>query len=199
MSIRLLIANRVPLRNLIYFVVLAVASACVSVQDETSVTPDSIGPEQGVLVLVIDSSTSFQRLKFKRSGDVFETVATMDVPSGRTVRFISIAPGTYYWDRFEFATMFNYASYVDFKNGKTQLVFTVKPGTISYPGDLYIQEHSDGYEVRLLDHSAMLLSDLNEQQRELINKYGISYTGKGRDQFYSYYFSLKQPAPTGNK
>jgi len=199
MSIRFLIANRVPLRNLIYFVVLAVVSACVSVQDETSVTPDSIGPKQGMLVLVIDTNTSFQRLKFKRPGDVFSTVATMNVLQGRTVRFISIPPGTYYWDRFEFATLINYATYVNFTNGKSQLAFTVKPGTISYPGDLYIQSHEDGYDVRLLDHAAMLLSDLNGQQRELIRKYGISYTGNGRDRFYSYYYSLKQPAPTGKK
>jgi hypothetical protein len=197
LSIRSVIVNQLSLRILVCFVVLVVASGCVSVQDETSVTPDSIRPDQGMLVLVIDTSTSFQRLKFKRPGDVFATVAAMNVPQGRTVRFISIAPGSYYWDRFEFATINNYASYVDFTNGKTQLAFTVKPGTISYPGDLYIQEHSGSFEVRLLDHSAMLLSDLNEQQKDLVTKYGISYTGKGRDQFYTYYFSLEPSASSG--
>ena len=197
MSIRSLIVNQFSLRNLGYFVVLAVVSACVSVRDESAVVPDFIGPDKGMLALVIDTSTSFQRLKFKRPGDVFATVAAMNVPQGRTVRFISIAPGTYYWDRFEYATVNNYASYVDFTHGKTQLVFTVKPGTISYPGDLYIRDQGDGYEVRMLNHSAMLLSDLGEQQQELIKKYGISYTGKGRDRFYSYYFSLPHSAPSG--
>ncbi|MDE2236172.1 MAG: hypothetical protein KGK44_11600 [Gammaproteobacteria bacterium] len=128
-----------------------------------------------------------------------EINTTMNVPQGRSVRFISVSPGTYYWDRFEYATVGNYASYVDFTHGESQLSFTVKPGTVSYAGDLYIQDHSQGYDVRLLDHSAMLLGDLNEQEKQLIRKYGISYTGRGRDQFFSYYFSLKPPVTSGKK
>jgi hypothetical protein len=194
-----LVANRFTIRSLVYLMALAVTTACVSVQEEPAAIPDTIGPDQGMLVLVIDTSTSFQRLKFKKPGDVFATVATMNVPQGRSVRFISIPPGTYYWDRFEYATLGNYARYVDFTHGETQLAFRVKAGTISYPGDLYIQGHSDGYEVRLLDHSAMLLGDLNEQEKELMRKYGISYTGKGRDRFFVYYFSLKSHATSVEK
>ncbi len=189
--------RHIALRNLAYFVVLTVLTACMSVQNEPAAIPDTISPDQGMLVLVIDTSTSFQRLKFKKPGSVFATVAAMNIPQGRSVRFISIAPGTYYWDRFEYATVGNYASYVDFIHAETRLKFTVKPGTVSYPGDLYIKDEGDGYEIRLLDHSAMLLGDLNDQQNNLIRKYGISYTGKGRDQFFSYYFSLKAPASSG--
>lgn len=191
-------ARQLRLRPLLLLASLATLLGCVSVNDDTAVLPDSIGPNQGMLVLVIDSSTFFQRLKFKRPGDVFSTVATMNVPAGRTVRFISIKPGTYYWDRFEYPTVFNYASYVDFTGGRSELTFTVKPGTVSYAGDLYIRYEDGGYDVRMLDHSAMLLGDLNEQQQELISKYGIAYTGKGSDRFYSYYFSLPHPAPNGH-
>lgn len=179
---------------------LAVLCGCVSVKDDTASAgstgaPTSVAPDQGLLILVINSSTGFQRLKFKRRGDVFETVAAMDIAPGRSMRFISIPPGNYYWDRMEFQTIGRYVHFVDFDNGDKNLTFSVKAGTVSYAGDLYIQGESDGYDVQLLNHSAMLLGDLSLEQRSLIDKYGLAFTGKDADKFLDYYKSL--PAQSG--
>jgi hypothetical protein len=173
-------------------------SGCVSVKDDASLPPETITADQGMVALVIDSNVSFQRLKFKRPGDVFETVAAMNVPSGRSVRFISLPPGSYYWDRLEFETSYNFSHYVDFKDGAENLKFTVQAGKISYPGDVLIRRTNSGnYEVKELDHAAMLLSDINEQEKDLIARYGVVYTGKGRDKFYEYYNSLSTPTAPG--
>lgn len=179
-------------------ILITLLSGCVSVKDDASRPPETLVPGQGMVVLVIDSDVSFQRLKFKRPGDVFETVAAMDVPSGRSVRFISLPPGSYYWDRIEFETSYNFSHYVDFNDGSENLTFTVQAGKISYPGDLLIHRASSGnYAVKELDHAAMVLSDINEQEKDLIAKYGIAYTGKGRDKFYEYYDSLSVPPAAG--
>jgi hypothetical protein len=175
---------------------LTALGGCVSVKDNSVslAAPTSVSPDQGLLILVINSSTGFQRLKFKRPGDVFETVAAMDIPPGRSIRLISIPPGNYYWDRMEFQTVGRYVHFVDFGDGDKNLAFTVKAGTVSYAGDLYIEWEDNGYGVHLLNHTAMLLGDLSLEQKGLIDKYGLSFTGKGSDRFFDYYQSLPAQA-----
>lgn len=184
--------------------VLTLLAGC-SLAHESTVLPDKLDPDQGMLVLVIDSNVPFQRLKFQRAGDVFETVGAMDIGTGRTIRFIQMPPGNYYWSRIEFATDFNYAQFVDFTHGSTDLAFTIRPGTVSYAGDLLIRGNvtggwsilSQNYHVRLLNHSAMLLNDIDVAQRTFITKHGIAYTGKGVDRFFDYYDSLSAPTTKG--
>jgi hypothetical protein len=121
----------------------------------------------------------------------------MDIAPGRSIRFINIPPGNYYWDRMEFQTIGRYVHFVDFDHGDKNLTFSVKAGTVSYAGDLYIQYEGDGYDVQLLNHSAMLLGDLSLEQKNLIDKYGFAFTGKGSDKFFDYYKSLSsQPEAT---
>ena len=73
--------------------------------------------------------------------------------------------------------------------------FRVEPGVISYPGELVV-EYIGRRQLLIFtrNRSAMVLSDVRCHFPKLYQRYGIAYTGLGRDDFYDFYHSL-EPMP----
>jgi hypothetical protein len=174
--------------------------------DEVLATP--LKPDEGILVLRVDTEFAFKSLRLKRPSQPIGDLFAEDAPAGLSVYMAVVPAGHYQWTQILLGTMDFQRSWVDMYNTKHRFEFDVQPGKVNYPGDFVIRTNLGDtltqalkeldlpYAVMLLhviyhgdltDRLAMLMTTLTPEQRQALDRIGFAYIGPGEDSFPAYY------------
>ncbi len=161
--------------------------------------PIQIDPEQGFLLMRIDSSsknTVFIRIgsrspiitnslyKILIRGATNGVFSEQFLQEGRFL-LIPLAEGHYEFQKVEMND-FPTNSYIKLKTTETQSwEFDVKAGQINYIGDFRFRVQPDGIRVvvEMANRSSYALEYMEQNFPKLLERYAIRYTGFGKDRF----------------
>ncbi|WP_157475128.1 prolyl oligopeptidase family serine peptidase [Lysobacter sp. Root494] len=143
-----------------------------------------LAPDEGLVVLSVDTSAPVNTVHIGRVGGGTETVLNyLDV--GRNPHLFVARAGEYEWSQMKLTTSRMYSR---FKIGKPEFRFTVVPGKIVYPGDLVLRPESlTSAYIQIHNRSLPIMDWLEEKHASLYRKHPFEYTGYYPDPFPAYY------------
>lgn len=138
-------------------------------------------PDEGLLVVAVDSDTEVKWLSVKSQARVFTGGKLADIGVGYTVALYVLPAGQYRWDRLSLGWL-----YWSMREN-TEARFEVKPGRITYAGDLIYRDFG---RIRIANRGLRVLDWLEEKHPALLRKHDFEYVGYYPDPFPAYYRGL---------
>jgi pimeloyl-ACP methyl ester carboxylesterase len=141
-----------------------------------------LGPDEGLLLITVDSTHELTSIRIERDGAVFGHGMLKGVGIGRTTQLFVAQAGRYRWKT---ATRGELGW--DLGDDK-EYEFEVKPGVANYPGDL-IFRYVGAYRVTMdIANRGLLAMDwLQKEHPALWRTYGMAFTGHYPDPFPAMY------------
>jgi dipeptidyl aminopeptidase/acylaminoacyl peptidase len=147
----------------------------------------ALGPDEGLLVVDVNTSRVLDALHIRRDNKVFGGDDVRDVPRGRTSRLYVATAGDYRWDSIDL--FLNDRPLVSFDLERDEeLHFQVKPGVINYPGDFVDRSH--GFTEAIIhsaNHGLVAIDWLRAHHPGVYQRYAFFYTGHYVDPFPEFY------------
>jgi len=139
--------------------------------------------DEGLLALVVDSSTPLKNVIFKKDGSLFGGQFRNLGGGGATAQLYVVSAGTYQWN--EIQAWFGVRYELE---DRPQYRFTVQPGVITYPGDLVVRASNlFSPEINVLNRSLQMMDWLEEMHPDLWRQYRVAYSGYYPDPFPEIY------------
>jgi pimeloyl-ACP methyl ester carboxylesterase len=143
-----------------------------------------LAPDEGLVVLSVDTSAAVNTVHIGRVGGGTETVLNY-LAVGRNPHLFAAKAGEYEWSQMKLTT---WRMYSRFKIGKPEFRFTVVPGKIVYPGDLVLRPESlSSAYIQIHNRSLPIMDWLDAEHSALYQKLPFEYTGYYPDPFPAYY------------
>ena len=192
------------------FLLALLSPAGVLAGQDTNLLNKQLKPDEGFLVVSVDTGVPFRSLRLRRPDEIFGDLVAQNQPAGRDVRIIVMPAGHYQWVNMNLGTASWQRTYLWINaRQKKQYAFNLVAGRVNYPGDFVIQPivssglykalmdvpnafvfFRGSYYVYMIDRFAMLHDELSPVQEQLIRKYGLVYVGPGNDPFPGFYANL---------
>lgn len=151
-----------------------------------------LAPNEGLLLIAVDTSMPLSYLRIKREGALFDGGTLRAMAKGRTSQLYAVPAGRYRWD----AVM---QSWLRFKTGDDEeYAFDVKPGVVNYPGDLvYRPTGSYSAMLHVANRGLLAIDWLEQQHPEVARSVPLAYTGHYPDPFPALYREAAAEATRG--
>ncbi len=177
--------QRILLRALPLFVLYLLMSSCTT--QLTSIAPGdelTLEPDQGALVLAIDTNVSLQELQLL--GKQTLVFSEEDLKRGTNYLVVPVPAGTYHFGPVYLEKSFLRISIQPHRQHQDLWAFEIQPGVINYVGHLEIISRGRWYfnEMVLLNNSSITLEFLEREFESLLGQYRLHYAGPGEDDFF---------------
>lgn len=165
---------------------------CVSARALDPRTAFQLDENEGILVLHVDSQFRVKRLA-STAGILAE-----GLDAGEHIRFFVAPSGRYSWT--ELRRTSDSGGYYRYRFRSDRNEFTVEAGKINYPGLLKLSrdQRRTWIYVAFLNRSSAILTRLEQQHPELLDRYPIHYSGPGRDDFFQHYLAVRRDLAEGS-
>jgi hypothetical protein len=156
---------------------LATLLGCATLRPIERGEPFELAPDEGILLVHVASNVPLQSVHISGATQI------RDLKPGHNQRLYVISAGNYRWTRLLLGSRLRYQMF-----SHDYWRFRVEPGRINYPGMLMVHGPrvsfwtADSY-VFNLNRSALSYKLLEEEFPNLLERYPIEYTGRGRDDF----------------
>jgi hypothetical protein len=170
--------------------VLTTPLGCATLRPIEPNEPFELAPDEGILLVHVASNVPVQSVHISGATQI------RDLKVGHNQRLYALSAGTYRWAHLILGSRLRYQMF-----SHDYWRFRVEPGRINYPGMLMVRGPrvsfwtADSY-VFNLNRSALSYKLLEEDFPDLLERYPIEYTGRGRDDFLSYYREAQRAAET---
>jgi len=142
-------------------------------------------PGEGLVLVAVDSDLAVTSLTVSSEDKAFTGGKLQDIAPGHTAGLYVMPAGKYRWDRLNLA-------WVRWSlRDEPEFAFEVKPGQISYAGDLVFR-NSDSFHVA--NRGLRALDWLESQHPKLLDQHGFQYVGHYPDAFPDFYRKELQAA-----
>lgn len=166
-----------------------VASALSSVRSGSDPTLDA---DEGLLLVAIDTNIPLTAVHVRKDGKMLAAGVLANLPTGRTFRLYSAPAGKYRWSEIAVLSSYRYR----FSN-LPEYEFEVKPGRITYVGDLVFRPTGYfGADIHLANRGLAALDWLEAEHPALFARYSFEYVGRYPDPFPDFYRELRKSAAT---
>jgi len=140
---------------------------------------------EGLVLVAVDSDLAVTSLAVRNEDRVFTGGKLTDIGKGYTAGLYVMPAGKYRWDRLDLA-------WVRWSlRDNPEFVFEVKPGQISYAGDLIFRGAS---RFHVANRGLRALDWLESEHPRLLERYGFGYVGYYPDAFPAFYRSESEAA-----
>jgi hypothetical protein len=155
-------------------------------------TAFQLADNEALLVIQIDTDLPIDRLEL--SGLTIRE----SIEAGRHFWVVKVRPGPQTWRMIHIAGNTRHAGSYRIRSSKyaraSELDFDLQAGVINYAGELIIRRAgSRGLQtwisVRIRNHAAMALRDLEQKYGDLLDHYSIRMAGSSGDAFVEFYAS----------
>ena len=151
----------------------------------------SLDPGDGVLVLETVSNTKMHRLVIE-SINRNHKINLRDLPKGRRTHLITLPDGDYRWAVVELPgetyRRRHYPYIWELDRDHPHWRFTVTAGFVNYPGTLFLTRFGKNtLSAYTLNRSGEFAARLHEHGRWMIGAFGLTYSGRIRDDFLNFY------------
>jgi pimeloyl-ACP methyl ester carboxylesterase len=142
----------------------------------------TLEPDEGLLLVAVDSTHELESLRIERDGVVFGHGMLRSIGIGRTTQLFVAPKGKYRWK-----TVTRGELGWNLGDGE-EYAFEVRPGVVNYPGDL-IFRHLRRYEVSMTiaNRGLVVIDWLQKEHLALWRSYGMQFTGHYPDPFPARY------------
>jgi dipeptidyl aminopeptidase/acylaminoacyl peptidase len=142
----------------------------------------TLGPDEGLLLIAVDSTHELTSIRIERDGAVFGHGMLKGVDIGRTTQLFVAQIGRYRWKT---ATRGDLGWDL---GDDDEYEFEVKPGVVNYPGDLIFRS-AGGYRVTMdiANRGLVAIDWLQKEHPALWRTYGMAFTGHYPDPFPAAY------------
>ena len=114
-----------------------------------------LGPDEGLLVISMETPDRISSLHFNRQGRYFDGDAIDDIRPGQTTRMFVATAGSYQWSDIEYDSR---NLILTFRMGnEPEARFEVKPGVINYPGELIHYPQGMHASFRIVNRGLMAI------------------------------------------
>ena len=146
-------------------------------------------PDEGLLVIGVDTPIDLKYLRVKRNGAWFDAGSLRSMKAGLTSQLYVVPEGKYRWDEVS-------VGYFRFVMGDDEeYAFDVKPGVINYPGHLVFRPRGDFHALLHVTNRGLLSLDwLQQQHPTLIAEHELAYAGHYPDPFPAAYRAARTGA-----
>lgn len=172
----------------------ALMAASVCAQATRPVAPGkqvSLAPDEGLLVVSVDSDSELARLRFDRIGTNRDSGTFRSLKKGVTTRLFAVPAGRYRWTKVTQVDSWSFTAAIDMTRSR-EFEFEVKPGRINYAGDLvYRNTGFFSAHVRLANRTLPVLDWIGGQHPALADAWPFEYTGHYPDPFPAFYASVR--------
>jgi dipeptidyl aminopeptidase/acylaminoacyl peptidase len=182
------------LRSLILLCSLLLCSLAHGLEELKPGEVPELGPEEGLLVIAVDSRQPLYGLRFGHEGRMLGSAFLRRLPEGRSHRLFKARAGNYQWMEAQpfGGWRFRLRDDPDFR-------FKVDAGAISYPGDLLFEASSLWHaNLRPANRGVAAIDWLRLTHPQLLNLHGFRYVGAYPDPFPAAYLAAlnhAEPAP----
>lgn len=149
----------------------------------------------GLLVVAIDASSPVSSAKFRKSGTLFTGDVLARVPAGRTLQLYVVPAGRYQWTEVTLVDTWSWHSSLKLDDDP-EYGFEVKPGQITYAGDLVLRPMGwfrSG--IRVSNRALPVIDWLQQKFPALYERYRLVYSGHYPDPFPEFYRKERAGAP----
>jgi dipeptidyl aminopeptidase/acylaminoacyl peptidase len=169
---------------------LALAPARADVRKVAPGKAVELGPNEGLLLIAVDTPTPLAYLKIKREGALFDGGTLRAMPKGRTSQLYVVPAGRYRWESV-------LESWLRFKmDDDEEYAFDVKPGVINYPGDLVYRPRGTYSALMHVANRGLLAIDwLDKQHPAIAQRVPLAYVGHYPDPVPAMYREAAAKAP----
>jgi hypothetical protein len=188
-----------PRRLVAPLLVLLTTLGCTTAKRITADGTLDLTPDQGILVVHIDSDFPIQKLKFNHS-----IKAATDLSAGTHLALFRVPAGRYRWTTIEIPA-FHPGYFYRFRMRRdSEWKFEVKPGHITYPGQLVVKGSnqvlfgSGNLEAWTANRAAMALVELRANFPNLLAQHPMANGRAERDDFLDHYQQFLSSAPLGS-
>lgn len=151
-------------------------------------------PGEGLLVISVDTSSGIDSVRFERSGGKRGAGVLSRLPPGRTVQLYAVDAGRYHWSVVTLVDTFYWRSYFELSDD-AEYQFEVKPGQITYAGDLIIRPTSArNAAMHIANRSLPVIDWLQDKHPRLYADYAFGYSGYYPDPFPEFYRKVRAAA-----
>ena len=139
--------------------------------------------DEGLLVVAVDTTTPIAGVYMRKDGSVMKASVLKKIEAGRSSRLMRLPAGRYGWHSVstDFGSRFELADDPEF-------YFDVRPGTITYGGDLVYRPYSlFRATIHSVNHALAALDWLESEHPQLYAHYSFTYSGHYPDPFPAFY------------
>jgi dipeptidyl aminopeptidase/acylaminoacyl peptidase len=147
-------------------------------------------PDEGLLLVAVDSNIALESVRVRKDGKLFGAGVLARLPVGRNLRLYVASAGRYEWSRIGSFANIRYTLSDD-----PEYHFEVKPGSITYAGDLIFRP--TGYfsaHIHVSNRGLAALDWLQAEHPTLLQRYPFTYVGYYPDPFPAFYQEARQTA-----
>jgi hypothetical protein len=155
----------------------------------------SLKPDEGLLVVAYQVSSSMREMRFLKDGKPFPEGSIKAMHPGDAPRLYIVPAGEYTW---EHAATFFAISYTLGDDASRR--FTVKPGVINYPGHFLMRDtYTRTASFMMFNRGVRALDWLEQAHPKLHSTLPFAYTGRYHDPFPEWYAALQASSGKGSK
>lgn len=164
--------------NIWKFLLLASALVLVAcsqkVNSINSTNPGELAKNNGYLLLSVDSVVNLEQLNV--TGTTSIHIGAEDLAKGKHYILVDLPAGDYQIT----SAKLNHWWLIKLSDGFWN--FSVRPGQISYIGELQLK----GYSPELENRSSMALQYLEQNHADLLKKFSVRFSGPGDDHYFEF-------------
>jgi dipeptidyl aminopeptidase/acylaminoacyl peptidase len=155
----------------------------------------ALKPDEGLLVVSVDTSSPISSVRFKPVGRSRGAGLLNYLAAGRTVQLYAVPQGQYQWETVTLADTYTWRTYITLGDDP-EFRFEVKPGQITYAGDLVLRPRSMRSSlVHVSNRSLPVIDWLGAQHPALYAQYPLAYSGVYPDPFPAFYREARAAVP----
>ncbi len=138
-----------------------------------------LAKNNGYLLLSVDSVVNLEQLNITGTKNVH--LGAEDLAKGKHYILVDLPAGDYQIS----SAKLNHWWLIQLSEGFWN--FTVRPGQISYVGELQLK----GYSPELENRASMALQYLEKNHAELLKKFSVRYSGPGEDHYFEFVEAMR--------
>ncbi|MFZ2236346.1 MAG: prolyl oligopeptidase family serine peptidase, partial [Dokdonella sp.] len=168
----------------------AFASSATALSSVRSGSDPKLDADEGLLLVAIDTNIPLTAVHIRKDGNMLAAGVLANLPTGRTLRLYSAPAGKYRWSEIAMFSSFRYrfSNIPDYE-------FDVKPGRITYVGDLVFRPTGYfGADIHLANRGLTALDWLETEYPAVFARYTFEYVGHYPDPFPDFYRELRRAA-----
>lgn len=172
-----------------WLVLAMLALACFDVDAARKIKPGqerALKPDEGLLLVAVDSNASIQRLRFRREDAMLGGGSLASIEEGRTFQLYAVEAGRYRWSHLTVFSSWAWSGGFDLSEDD-EFRFEVVAGKVNYPGDIVYR--STGYfqaHARMVNRALPAL-DWLEAEHPALASLPFDYNGHYPDPFPAFY------------
>lgn len=139
-----------------------------------STNPGELAKNNGYLLLSVDSVVNLEQLNV--TGTTSIHIGAEDLAKGKHYILVDLPAGDYQIT----SAKLNHWWLIKLSDGFWN--FSVRPGQISYIGELQLK----GYSPELENRSSMALQYLEQNHADLLKKFSVRFSGPGDDHYFEF-------------